>query len=161
VAGNDWPPQYAEAFEATVIDGCLRLIPWRGQQRRSFSCKFRGHQGRPGGKRHCRRKSTARDFRYRANPRHADGPTDGAVVQKLPSVTPHYLPTCCRYRTTDGIQRRTDAGAAPTANLSGAQFAITGADKLKTGANDCRGCALGRSNEPGSFRPSGGPDREP
>ena len=31
----------------------------------------------------------------------------------------------------------------------------------KTGANDCRGCALGRSYEPGSFRPSGGPDREP
>ena len=34
-------------------------------------------------------------------------------------------------------------------------------DLKKTGANDCRGCALGRSYEPGSFRPSGGPDREP
>src|SRR5262249_56991976 len=56
---------------------------------------------------------------------------------------------------------RTDAGAPPTANLSGAQFATKGPDKLETVANNCRGCALGRSYEPGSFRPSGGQDREP
>ena len=30
-------------------------------------------------------------------------------------------------------------------------------DKIPTGANDRRGCALGRSDEPGSVRPDGGP----
>jgi hypothetical protein len=36
---------------------------------------------------HCRRKTAARDFRHRANPRHSDGRTECAVNQELPSVT--------------------------------------------------------------------------
>ena len=54
---------------------------------------------------------------------------------------------------------RADPAAAPAENAGGADFADRGAGAPKSGADDLRGCALGRPHEPGSVRSGGGPDR--
>src|SRR5262249_1554594 len=56
---------------------------------------------------------------------------------------------------------RTDLGAAPAKNAGRAHFANQSPDTLQSGADDLRGCALGRPHEPGSVGSGGGPDRDP
>ena len=56
---------------------------------------------------------------------------------------------------------RPDPAAAPAENAGSAHLATGGAGTPKSGADDLRGCALDRPDEPGSVRSDGGPDSNP
>ena len=57
---------------------------------------------------------------------------------------------------------RPDPGAAPAENAGSARFhKMEALTRAKSGADDLRGCALGRPDELGSVRSGGGPDSNP
>ena len=85
---------------------------------------------------------------------------DALLAQtSTPSRTRRCLPRCCRCRTMDAIPRsnwpRSSAGRRTLEALTAQIEALA---RQQSGADDLRGCALDRPDEPGSARPGGGPD---
>ena len=85
---------------------------------------------------------------------------DAVLAQTPPaSRTQRSLLRCSRCRTMDVIPRSNlTPEAARQKNAGSATAQLEGLARANAGANDLRGCALDRSNEPGSVRADGGPD---
>ena len=74
--------------------------------------------------------------------------------------TRHCLPKCYRCRTMDAIPTLELAPQQRRAENDGSAYCATGgAGEQQSGADDLRGCALDRPDEPGSARSRRGPDK--